>query len=974
MAGYKPEQYLELLDLTKSGGSQLVRIQLDSLGTGMTNSGEIDETWARNWEQVFDKAAAIGIYILPVFSGWFDWNAGEGFSTWKDNAFNAARGGPAKTPNELLEKDSTTQKMWLEWVRKLVERWQGRKNILAWEIFSEVNLATGATEATGTDLVESAAAVIRKNDRQGRPVTASLADIGEWTSFYQSPALDFINTHPYPLSAQLDRVALEHVQHLLSSYKKPILIGESGLNADSPEKYPPKAEIGVRHAIWAELVSGSANGRSLYWEDGFGIFFPSLDWPWVRKYAQLELPAAKFVQDIDFSGFKPLIVYFPTDTKVWGAAVGSEKSVVGWFRDAKSEPPDWPMLPVISGQAVTIEVPGTAADWQVDFYNTQTGTEIVSSTTITRQGNSVAVNLPDFSDDIAFKMTPVPPPAFALRQGNNYFSLEGTPRFIFSRNLAGITPADYYKLLDLAPRGGSILLRMGTDNGAMGGAFGYGYTATGEIREDWTNNWEKFFDAAEAKGIYVLPTYTGWVNWNTSGYNAWDKNPFNSANGGSTTDPNEFFKKDSATQKLYLEWFRKVVIRWQKHKNIVAWEVITEVNNINGITEQEGVYLFEQLAKIARAADPQHRPIMASLADIGEWPQFYSSQELDILDYHPYPYTAELDLGNKLLMDVFRLRAKYHKPIIIGESGLNALMPDANKGSGKLPNAKIGLRHAIWEEMVSGVMNGRALWWEDSYGVYFSSLGWPYIEKYADLELPAARFVQGVDFTNFKPLRVTSTAQISGAAIGNEKMILGWFRDAKCEAPDFPLQQVITGQTVTLTVPGSTTEWKVDFYNTKTGMDIVGSSTITNQNGKVVVNLPDFNDDIAFKMTAVGGTVSTPVPVTTTDALAGEWSGTIANAAGTFSTQVKLEIQSGCQPGKVCGKFSAPQIPCSGQLFLQEVTDETFVFIEQNVTGAASCASGGYEYLQLLPDGSLAYKFAFTPGAVETSNGNLKRP
>jgi hypothetical protein len=187
------------------------------------------------------------------------------------------------------------------------------------------------------------------------------------------------------------------------------------------------------------------------------------------------------------------------------------------------------------------------------------------------------------------------------------------------------------------------------------------------------------------------------------------------------------------------------------------------------------------------------------------------------------------------------------------------------------------------------------------------------------------------------------------------------------------LLPVIAGQTVTINLPGSIAEWKVDFYDTKTGTDILSSTTVTRKGGGIVVNLPDFKDDIAFKMTAVGGTISTPAPITS-DTIAGKWNGTISSAAVTFSTQVKLEIQPGCEPGKVCGKFSAPKLSCSGELFLQEISGETFVFIEQNVTGAISCASGGYEYLQLLPDDTLAYKFAFTPGAAETSNGILTRP
>lgn len=401
IAGYQQVHYDTFLDWSKAGGSKFARIQLDSLGMGYTMTGEVDPTWAHQWELIFDKAQADGIYILPVFSGWFDWNAGSGYSTWAKNPLNQANGGPVKTPGELFQKGSATQTLWMQWMQTLVKRWQDRKNILGWEIFSEVNLASGTTEVTGIDFVNTASALIRAADPT-RPVTASLADTGTWPNFYKNTAIDFINTHPYPPSAQLDRTILSQVRTDLSTYKRPVLIGESGLNADSPDKYPPNAEIGVRHAIWAAVVSGAMNGRALYWEDSFGIYFPNLGIPWMQKFETEELPAANFVNGVDFSGFQPLTS--STSSGIWGAAVGNEKMVLGWYRDATSEPPNWSMLAVVSKQTVTIAVPGTAAAWQVDFYDTKTGTKVTSSAAVTRTGNTIVIPLPDFQDEVAFKL------------------------------------------------------------------------------------------------------------------------------------------------------------------------------------------------------------------------------------------------------------------------------------------------------------------------------------------------------------------------------------------------------------------------------------------------------------------------------------------------------------------------------------------------------------------------------------------
>jgi hypothetical protein len=408
VAGYQLAHFNTLLDWSKAGGARFVRIQLDDLGMGYTGTGGVDPNWAAQWDQVLDKAEADGIYVLLTFSAWYDWNAGTGYSTWKNNPLNQANGGPVKDPGELFQKGSLAQDKYLTWMETLVKRWQGRRNVLGWEIFSEVNLASGNTEANGIDFVNTAAARIRAVDPGGRPVTASLADTGTWPNFYRKTNIDFINLHPYPPSAQLDRAIVSEVRKSLATYNRPVLIGESGLSAETPDSnagkltVAPNARIGIQHAIWASIVSGAMNGRALWWEDGVGIYFPSLGIPWMQNYKTEELPAVNFTSGVDFSGFKPLTA--TSTSAVWGAAVGNEKMVLGWYRDAACEPPNWNLKPVVSKQTVTITVPGTAANWRADFYDTRTGTTILTSAFATRQGNTLTVSLPDFQDDIAFKL------------------------------------------------------------------------------------------------------------------------------------------------------------------------------------------------------------------------------------------------------------------------------------------------------------------------------------------------------------------------------------------------------------------------------------------------------------------------------------------------------------------------------------------------------------------------------------------
>jgi hypothetical protein len=551
---------------------------------------------------------------------------------------------------------------------------------------------------------------------------------------------------------------------------------------------------------------------------------------------------------------------------------------------------------------------------------------------------------------------------------------------IFSRNPTGNTQEDFSLALGWAQQGGSKLLRIHPTHG-----WGPWWTTTGTVNEAWAENWDRFFDQAEADGIYVIPVFGVWADWNNGipdfGGPYWQTNPFNRANGGPFDEPWELFQPDSLSQQTWMEWVKTLVERWQGRNNIAAWEIFSEINIASGapgnmdanggVAESMAEDFTNTVAAMIRAADTRHRPLTLSLAvgspGTDQWAEFYDLETLDFIEIHPY----HEQLDRELISEVHNNLSRYQRPVMIGESGLWGQ-------SAILPNASIGVSHAIWAGMVSGAMNARALWSNDGYAFFEPdrALAIQYMELYATTELPAVNFAKDIDFAGFNPLTVSFSpgTMIWGAAVGNENIVLGWFRDAACEPPDWNLRPIPAGQTVTIIVPGTASGWQVDFYDTLDGTTIVGSTSATRQGHAITVTLPGFQDDIAFKMTAQAETATvTPGVVNNTNAIAGTWSGTISNPAATFSTLVELSIQSDCEPGRVCGTFYAPQLPCSGDLFLNEIAAANFVFIEQNATGAASCTSGGYQYLQLLEDGTLSYSYS-SQSTGDSSTGILHRP
>lgn len=116
------------------------------------------------------------------------------------------------------------------------------------------------------------------------------------------------------------------------------------------------------------------------------------------------------------------------------------------------------------------------------------------------------------------------------------------------------------------------------------------------------------------------------------------------------------------------------------------------------------------------------------------------------------------------------------------------------------------------------------------------------------------------------------------------------------------------------------------------------------------------------------------LPVTPTtipiDPIAGNWTGTFQGISDNFSADIDVFIDNNCEINKSCGTYSAPSLPCSGNLILTQINNATFVFVEQKIDGADWCGSGGFEYMELLPDNTLSWGYS-DPGKSIKSKGTL---
>jgi hypothetical protein len=400
--GVNAEAFAEQFQKTAAAGERFVRIHFTYSPPG-EKAGGIHPDMLEMWDAVLDAAEKNNLAVLPVLGIWSDWNDGshgEAWHLWKKNPFNATLDGPAKRPSELLE-DTECRKLWFKRLETIVKHWAPRRCIVGWEIFSEVDLITGATEDRAVEFAAQAAAVIRVADPAHRPTTLSQAGVNAWPKLLGSDAVQIVSVHPYaapPFGGNLDELILKSVRERLQICRKPVLIGECGLDWAPPRgtlDVAPGAEVGIRHAIWASVVSGAMSGRMLWWQDGWDQFEMA---DVCRHYEQAAAPAAAFVKGIDFTDFAPVACDAPG---LMGAMLGNHHQLIGWFRDARCVPPEW-LLRKVRGREVTLG--GHTGTWLVEFVDTTSG-RVIKRNTVKAKKHQLKIPLPTFQGSIALRLT-----------------------------------------------------------------------------------------------------------------------------------------------------------------------------------------------------------------------------------------------------------------------------------------------------------------------------------------------------------------------------------------------------------------------------------------------------------------------------------------------------------------------------------------------------------------------------------------
>jgi hypothetical protein len=367
----------------------------------MMNAWELD--------RVLEHATARGIYINLVIHNHGKFSAYSD-EEWAHNPFNKRCGGSLDSPDEFFS-DPRAHDAFRNLMRYMIARWGYSSHIFAWETWSELNL-TGSRawrykphyKEPVINWLRTMGSAIKDMDPNDHMVSAHIS--GDYKQ--QNVAILKLDQMDLcPVDAYHDSADPLHIVTLLQKtaafnnrYGKPTLVTEFGGAWHAQ---------GVRHleeslhaAIWAATAI-PIGGTPMFWwwqlideENLYPEFIA------VNKFM-----AGEDKRDPSLKQCIPNLSFQGDSASIGAQCMKNDTRALGWIYNSDAYGNDAPVAPQpIANLILGIDEmkPGKCT---VEFWDTRDG-GCISREDITATQGTIAVSVPPFAHDIAFKIKSVP--------------------------------------------------------------------------------------------------------------------------------------------------------------------------------------------------------------------------------------------------------------------------------------------------------------------------------------------------------------------------------------------------------------------------------------------------------------------------------------------------------------------------------------------------------------------------------------
>ncbi|HYF48647.1 MAG TPA: cellulase family glycosylhydrolase, partial [Planctomycetota bacterium] len=170
---------------------------------------------------------------------------------------------------------------------------------------------------------------------------------------------------------------------------------------------------------------------------------------------------------------------------------------------------------------------------------------------------------------------------------------------------------------------------------------------------------DKLIAQAEANGVRIMFCFT----FHGATAEVWHESPYNNANGGPCSRPEDFFI-DTRARRYFKRLLSYCVTRWGSSPAILSWELMNEFDLAKFDNNEDMANWTREMAAHLKNVDPYGHIVTTSVSKPGFLSSIWNDANIDWINVHAYG----ADVSNLLRESLDPLR-KHHKPLLIGEYG-----------------------------------------------------------------------------------------------------------------------------------------------------------------------------------------------------------------------------------------------------------------------------------------------------------------
>jgi hypothetical protein len=430
------------------------------------------------------------------------------------------------------------------------------------------------------------------------------------------------------------------------------------------------------------------------------------------------------------------------------------------------------------------------------------------------------------------RVDPAHPHYFAFDSGAFYYPI--------GQNFGWGSTEEYQRIVPRMAASGQNWMRVWMANWSFGlewKPMGY-YRGLGNYNLVNAQKLDELFELARKHGMFIQLVFDFHGALSSKVNPEWSNNPYNAANGGPLAHASEFFTNPRA-KELYKRRVRYILARWGHHPNLLAWEFFNEINFSDGFDKQADAAWHQEMSAYVKANDPYRHLTTTSYYDFYNQ-DCYALPTIDYTQYHVYRRRVHNVMAN--VVPRFR---RFAKPFFFAEFGSHS-----ENGIDDEDRRGVFLHAGMWAQFMQNASGGAMPWWWDTH-IDANDLYYHFKALTA--------FARGIDRRTLNPRAVRQRLKLRAAGTlyffelqgqQDESLSFFWLADALgTHHKDRPAPITFEGLSVSLSNV-SDGEYSIEHWDTYRGT-VVATNKGTARGGSLVIPLPRFTNDTAFKVRKV---------------------------------------------------------------------------------------------------------------------------